>query len=304
MMPVSLQADWFAEAEQAGNYQALARGFYRQAGLDVTILDGGPGGFPLQKVAEGQADMALGRSDDVILAVARSHLPLVILCAYMEKDPMAVLVHAASPVRGFRDMAGKTVMADPASAWVPYLKARYHMEFGLVADNYGLSEFMVEPNLIVQGFATNEPYYLRLHGVPTRTLLIADSGYNPYRVIYSNQGFVRDHPDAARAFVAATLRGWNDFLTGDPTPGESMIYARNRSITPAFMAFSIRAMAEDHLLRGNPARGERLGLITRRRLQEQVDLFWKLKVIETRIPVDAFATFAFLPPDLAALAQN
>src|SRR5476651_750099 len=89
--PVSIQADWYAEAEEGGNYQALARGFYRDAGLDVTILNGGPGGFPFQKVVSGGAQFALGRSDDVILAVSRG-LPILIVCAYMEKDPMAVIV--------------------------------------------------------------------------------------------------------------------------------------------------------------------------------------------------------------------
>ena len=35
--------DWKAEAEHGGFYQALARGFYRQHGLEVTIRQGGPG---------------------------------------------------------------------------------------------------------------------------------------------------------------------------------------------------------------------------------------------------------------------
>src|ERR1700678_859846 len=123
LTPVSIQADWYAEAEEGGNYQALARGFYRDAGLDVNILNGGPGGYPMQKAATGVADMALGRSDDVILAVARAHLPLLIICAYMEKDPMAVLVHAESPVRDFPDLAGRGVIADPTSACITYMKA-------------------------------------------------------------------------------------------------------------------------------------------------------------------------------------
>jgi NitT/TauT family transport system substrate-binding protein len=300
---ISVQADWYAEAEQGGNYQALARGFYQQAGLDVTFMDGGPGGFPLQKVASGTADMALGRSDDVILAVARGRLPLVIVCAYMEKDPMAVLVHAEGPVRDFPDMSGKIVMVDPTSAWISYLKAKYNMEFSIVPLNYSLSDFMADKNLIVQGFATNEPYFLALHGVASRTLLIAGSGYNPYRVIYANKRFAAEHPEAVRAFVAATLKGWNDFIEGDPTPAKGIIFARNEAMTEAFIRFSIKAMADNQLLRGDTARGERLGLMTRHRLQEQVDLFVKLKVIPAAIPLDDFVSFEFLPPELAALSQ-
>lgn len=304
LTPVTLQADWFAEAEQAGNYQALARGFYRQAGLDVTIRNGGPGCFPLQKVATGRADFALGRSDDVLMAVANAHLPLVILCAYMEKDPMSVFVHASSPVKDFPDLAGRVVMADTSSAWIPYLKARYHMSFGVIPLNYSLTQFMAEPWLIVQGFATSEPYFLRLHGIASRTLLIANSGYNPYRVIFANRSFVRQHPDATRAFVAATLEGWNDFLGGDREPAERLIRAVNPEMTPGYLAYSIKAMQADHMLRGDPALGERIGLITRGRLQQEVDLAVKLKLIPAPIPVDEFATFDYLPPDLASVASR
>jgi NitT/TauT family transport system substrate-binding protein len=303
LTPVSIQADWYAEAEEGGNYQALARGFYRDAGLDMNLINGGPGGYPLQKVAAGQADFALGRSDDVILAVSRGHLPLLVVCAYMERDPMAVLVHDESPVRGFPDLAGKVVMADPSAAWISYLKAKFHMEFGIIPLNYGLGGFIADRNFIVQGFATNEPYYVRLKGAASRTLLIADSGYNPYRVLYANAGFARDHPDAVRACVAATLRGWQDFMEGDPAPAKKLIFERNEAMTDDFMKFSMGAMRAGHFVAGDAAKGERLGLITRRRMQEQVDLFVRLKVIAAPLPLDQFVSFDYLPPQLAALAN-
>jgi NitT/TauT family transport system substrate-binding protein len=299
---IAVQADWYAEAEEAGNYQALAKGFYRDAGLDVTLLNGGPGGFPFQKVISGDAQFALGRSDDVILAVSRG-LPILIVCAYMEKDPMAVIVHDESPVRDFGDLAGKSLMADPTSVWLRYLKAQYHMEFGIIPLNYGLAEFMADRNFIIQGFATSEPYYARQKGVAARALLIANSGYNPYRVIYGNAAFIRSHPDAVRAFVAATLRGWQDFLEGDPAPAKRLIFARNEAMTEDLMRFSTNSMKDNRFVTGDPLKGERLGLMTRRRMQEQVDLFVKLGLIQTPVPLDKFVSFAFLPPELQALAQ-
>jgi NitT/TauT family transport system substrate-binding protein len=300
--PLAVQADWYAEPEEGGNYQALAKGYYRDAGLDVNVLNGGPGAFPFQKVVSGGADFALGRSDDVILAVSRG-LPIEIVCVYMEKDPMSVIVHDGSPVRDFPDLAGRVVMADPTSAWINYLKAQYHIDFGIIPLNYGLGQFLADPGFIIQGFATNEPYYIRQKGVASRTLLIANSGYNPYRVIYGNSAYIRAHPDAVRAFVAATLRGWGEFLHGDASAGEKLIFARNQSMTPEFMAFSMNAMRENGFVDGDPAKGERLGLMTRRRMQEQVDLMVRLKVIQAPIALDRFVTFEFLPPDLAALSR-
>ena len=300
---VALQADWYAEAEEGGNYQALARGFYREAGLDVDLMNGGPGCFPFQRVAAGHADFALGRSDDVILAVSKGHLPITIVCAYMEKDPMAVIVHDESPVWDFPDLAGKTMMADPTLAWISYFRAKYRIDFNIIPLNYGLGQFMADKDFIVQGFATSEPYYIRQKGVASRTLLIADSGYNPYRVIYANTGFVRAHPDAVRAFVAATLKGWADYLDGDPAPADKVILQRNEAMTGDFLKFSTGAIRDNRFVTGDPAKGERLGLMTRRRMQEQVDLFVRLKVIDAPLPLDQFVSFDFLPPELAALAK-
>jgi NitT/TauT family transport system substrate-binding protein len=68
---VSLQTDWFPQAEHGGFYQAVAKEFYREAGLDVRLLPGGPGAGINLKVAKGDADFGMNRSDDLILAASQ-----------------------------------------------------------------------------------------------------------------------------------------------------------------------------------------------------------------------------------------
>ena len=114
LLKVGFQLDWFPAAEHGGHYQALVKNYYRDAGLDVTIVPGGPGQSGMQKVALGQIEFAMGRSDDVILAVSHN-LPLLIVGAQMQHDPQAILVHEASPVKSFRDLDGKSMMASPGS---------------------------------------------------------------------------------------------------------------------------------------------------------------------------------------------
>ena len=52
---ITLQLDWVAEPEHGGFYQALAKGYFREAGLDVTIVQGGPNAFVMQKLGTGKA---------------------------------------------------------------------------------------------------------------------------------------------------------------------------------------------------------------------------------------------------------
>src|SRR3954471_2179943 len=65
---ITVQLDWVAEPEHGGLYQAQARGFFRDEGLDVTLIPGGPGAQVLPSVATGRADIAQNESTGTLLA--------------------------------------------------------------------------------------------------------------------------------------------------------------------------------------------------------------------------------------------
>src|SRR6187401_16503 len=60
LTPVSFVTDWKAQAEHGGFYEALAEGLYEQAGLRVTLTQGGPGVNVPQLIAGGAADFGMG----------------------------------------------------------------------------------------------------------------------------------------------------------------------------------------------------------------------------------------------------
>jgi NitT/TauT family transport system substrate-binding protein len=286
---IRLQLDWYPQTEHGGFYQALARGFYAEAGLDLTILAGGPGPRTPQKVIGGAADIAVHRSDDIMVQVAEG-LPFVLVGVYMQHDPQALLLHAENPVNSFADLDGKTIMAMPGTNWIGYLKQRYRIDFQIIPMNYGLAQFIADKTFIQQCFITSEPYYASQHGAQPKTLLLAGSGYDPYRVVFTTRRFLRDNPEAVRAFVAATIRGWQDFMNGDPTPGKQMIAARNEQMTDDLMNYSIRTMREHRLVEGDASKGERVGAMSADRLREQMALLVELGIVKKPLPLEVFAS--------------
>ena len=296
---IRFKTDWYPQAEHGGFYQALAKGFYRDAGIDVDIIPGGPGILVPQLMLTGQADIAMARSDD-ILVFADQGLPFVIVGAYMEHDPQAILVHEEDTVRTFADLNNRTIMAVPGVHWIDFLKLRYHIDFRQIPSNFGIAQFMADTAFIQQCFVTNEPYYVRKNGGHPRTLLLSDSGYDPYRIIFTTQAFLRDHPEDVRRFVAASIHGWDDFMNGDPSPGKALIAARNPNMTNEFMDYSIRAMRDAHIVSGKPELGERLGMMTRARMQGQVDTLSQLKIIPGAIALEKIVRFDLLPAQLQA----
>jgi len=300
---VRFKADWFAQAEHGGFYQALARGFYRDAGIDVEIVPGGPGVTVEQILLSGQVDLAMGRSDEIIVMDSRG-LPFVIVGVYMERDPQAILVHEESPVRAFGDLNNRTIMGVQGSTWIDFIKVHYHIDFRLIPSNFGIAQFMADKDFIQQCFVTDEPYFVIKNGGHPRTLLMSDSGFRPYRVIYTTQRYLREHPAEVRAFVAASLKGWDDFMNGDPAPAKALILKSNETMTGDFMDYSIKTMRDDHIVFGRPEAGEGLGIMTARRLQEQVVELAQLKLIPELIPLDKFARFDFMPPVQQARANQ
>lgn len=294
---VRFQTDWFPEPEHGGYYQALAKGFYAAEGLDVEILPGGPNSGFLTAVATGRADLGMTNGDDVITAVARG-VPVKIVAAEMEHDPQGILFHQANPVRTAKDLDGKIVMAGPASVWVQVVQKRYGVNFKLYPLVGDLARFMNNPTFIQQCFVTNEPYFAERNGAIVGAILVAKicPEYDPYRVIFASNAYLAKHPDVVRRFVRASVKGWVDYVTGDPSPAFIRLSQLRPDLPRDFIGYSIKALQDYRLVRGDAERGERAGLLTQERLQREIDLLREVGVLEKRVTIADVATLKFVPP--------
>lgn len=291
---VVLQTDWFPQAEHGGFYQALAKGYYAEAGLDVEIWPGGPGAGIKLKVARGDADFGMQRSDDVLLAACRG-LPLVMVAAVLQHDPLAVMVHAGSPVQSLRDLAGQVVIGNVGMAWMPFVERKFGITFERRQNTYGLGEFLADPQAMQQCMVTNEPFFARQHGRAVRTLSLGEAGYDCYHAIITRRELLRQSPDIVRAFVHATIRGWRDYLEGDPTPADTLILQRNPQTSRELLAYTRSELISRRFVTGDRSRGEDVGQISLARISEQMTTLLALKIMEAPVAVTSVATRDYLP---------
>lgn len=296
LVKVRFQTDWFPQPEHGGYYQALARGFYAEEGLDVTILPGGPNAQVMSSVAIGRADLGMTNGDDVIVAVARG-VPIKMVAAEMQRDAQGLLFHAENPLRSLQDLSGKTIMAGAGSSWLEVVQKKLGVKFNLIPLVGDLARFMNNKQFVQQCFVTNEPFFARQRGADVGAMLIASDTYEPYRVIFTGTALLTQHPDVVGQFVRASLRGWTDYLTGDPAPGNALITARRNDLTPEFIAFSIQAMKDFKLVAGDPAKGESIGQLTAARLQKQIQILQEVGVLDQPVKVEDVATFEFIPKE-------
>ena len=70
-------------------------------------------------------------------------------------------------------------------------------------------------------------------------------------------------------------------------------------MTEDFVRFSTQAMKDNRFSEGDPAKGETLGMMTEKRMRDQVDIFTRIKALDAPLPLEAFVSFDYLPADLA-----
>lgn len=275
---VRLLTDWYPDPERGGYYFAKLNGYYRDAGLDVEIIPGGPNTMAVQRLLTGRIEFTLGTSGDAVIQAAKG-LPLVIVAATMQHDPQAILVHESSPVHRFEDLEGRTVAVTPGALWIQYVRKRYHLtHLSEKPATLSIANFVNDTNEVLQCFVTSEPFFAREAGIRTRTLPIEDDRYQPYRVLITSRPYLTEHPDVVKAFVQATLRGWKDYLS-NPNGLHSELQRLNPELSPSKMEFSWKALRDGHFVLGNPIRGEVHGAFDDRRLRAESDILKELGLL-------------------------
>lgn len=248
-----VQLDWAAEPEHGGFYQAQARGFFNAEGLDVTLIPGGPGAHVMPSVATGKAQIGQADSTSTLLQQAEG-LPVLQFAAVFQDDPSGILVHADSPVRTFKDLQGRTIIARPEWAFLKFLQKKYDLTFTIVPQNFSVAAFLGNKDALQQGYFIAEPHHITTAGgKPPRFLSTWDAGFRAYAVLVTSRRFARDHAERLRAFCRAYVRGWQDYLEGDPAPAHAAMKKANPNNTDEFMAYSRRMIIQQKLVIGRDA---------------------------------------------------
>ena len=105
---VTLQLKWVTQAQFAGYYAAKAKGYYKQAGLDVNIKVGGPDITPEQVVAGGQAEFGLDWLPS-LLAFRDKGTKLINIAQVFSRSGMTQLTWKSSGIKTVAQMKGKKV---------------------------------------------------------------------------------------------------------------------------------------------------------------------------------------------------
>ena len=237
---IRFATDWRAQAEHGGFYQALATGEYARRGLDVTIIQGGPGVNVPQLVASGAVELGMGSNSFIVMNLAQEKVPVRAVAAFMQKDPQVLIAHPNTGVDSIADMKGRPILLADASVtafWV-WLKAKYGFTDDQVRKyTFNNGPFLADKRAIQQGYLSSEPYTIEQQaGFKPAVFLLADEGYPGYAtMVLAPDRLIEGKPEAVQAFIDASAAGWKSYLHGDPAPGDALILKDNPEMTQALL---------------------------------------------------------------------
>jgi NitT/TauT family transport system substrate-binding protein len=251
--PLTFQLNWTAGGPNAGFAAALEEGYYKQAGLDVTIIQGNGSGNTAQLVASGRAQLAYADAVPVMQLIAKG-APLRIVSTIYQSNPNEVTALKKTGLKSPKDLVGKKVGVPAGSSQAPmlplFLRANGLKESDMVLINMPLTS-MVPALLSGQVDAilgSMDAYQIQLEqqGAQLDNFPFADYGVPTVSTsIFASNKFIKDNPDVLRKFIAASLKGWSfaidhpektvqDLKAVFPDVNTQLATAELAAITPLF----------------------------------------------------------------------
>lgn len=247
---VSIITSWTAEAEHGGFYQALATGIYKKYGLDVTVRQGGPQLNTAQLLMGGAVTFRVGSNSGGDFNFVKESAPAVAIAAIFQKEPSVLIAHPGVGVNSLADMKGKPIAVSQqvVDTWWRFLQAKFGFTDAQRRPyTFQITPFLVDKNLIQQGYVTSEPYAIEKQAgfTPKVFLLADDAGYNSYAsLIETTRATIAKEPSVVQRFVNATIEGWYSYLYGDPAPANALIMKANPDMTASQIAYSMAKMKQ------------------------------------------------------------
>jgi putative hydroxymethylpyrimidine transport system substrate-binding protein len=246
---LSLALDFYPNPDHAGIYVAQEKGFFEEAGLEVSISSPSDPSAPLKLAAAGKTDLAITYEPEVVLAHEQG-LPVTAIGALVNQPLTSLIWLQSSGIKGVPELAGKTVATAGISYQEAFLKTiltgakvdpssvkSVNVGFGLLPALVGGSA-----QAMLGGYSNVEGVDLQQRGKAPVITPVDELGVPTYDelVLVANEKALEEDPEKFRLFIAALERG-TEAAAADPATATQAILAANSDLEPQLTEAEVEA---------------------------------------------------------------
>jgi len=211
--PLAMQLGWFANAQMAGDFTAIGKGYFKDAGLDVKIVPGGPSIDPVGVVASGSVPIGNVASIGVLVTGRSRGVPIKAFASAFQRHPFAFFFLRESGIKTPADFAGKTIgIQGTARPLLDAVLAKYQVprdKVNVIIIGGTTTPLLTKQADVVTGWVINYAQNLPIQGKSDHFLLW-DLGIRMYAYTY----FTTDQAYGARKdvltrYISAAAKGWS-----------------------------------------------------------------------------------------------
>ncbi len=210
---LSFLPQWSPQAQFAGYYMALHKGFYRKHGIDLEIIEGGPRKSTVDFLRHQQADITSAWLSSA-LQLADEGVDIVNVGQVSQRSALVLVAKKSSGIQTPEQMNGKKIAVWPADFQIQpnAFFRKFKLNNTVITTENPVSLFLRDAVQVTSVMWYNEYHTLINSGLDPeemRLFFFDDVDLNfPEDGLYMRQETFEKDPETACAFVAASLEGW------------------------------------------------------------------------------------------------
>lgn len=304
--PLKFQLDWRFEGPSAFFLLPVAKGYFKEAGLDVSVDAGNGSGGAVQRVASGSYDIGFADMASLMEFHANNadapNKPVAVMVVY-NNTPAAVMALKKSGITTPADLSGKKLGAPVfdagRKAFPTFAKFNKVSNVAWTAMDPPLRETMLVRGDVdaITGFTFTSLLNLEARGAKASDVVVmqyADHGVKYYgNVIIASPKLIKENPEALKNFLVAFARGAKEVMA---KPADAIQYVKARDgIANAALESRRLQLAIDTVVNSADARKEGFGRLDASRLSLMASEVSDAFGTKTRIDPQAVWNGSFLP---------
>jgi NitT/TauT family transport system substrate-binding protein len=295
-IPLGRHAPW---------YVALAKGYYKDEGLNVTIASARGTADSIRNLDSGTADVGFIDIPSLVAAGADNSSIRMVAVNYQLPPYSVFSINPGANITRPQDMVGKEFSAGNASL-IPRIHQAFMKQNGL--DPSTLKIVNLDPGSLVAALAARRIQSIGLFAMSetaikravqdgeVKHMLLADHGLDIYaNGIGVRDDFLQKNPDAVRRFVRASLRGWKEALA-NPEGAAQLQAQMVKTLNPTIIVEELHVVRRLAVVPDTQKNG--LGWIDRAKLKRSVDFVnANIEVAGRRFSADDIYREGYLPQE-------